>query len=461
MAKRKLKNDSGLLVHDIPCEERVLAQIMYNNSVLDEYREQLSPSCFYKPQHEEIFNAICSLHEQGKSADIITVFEELEKRGSEITQYEVTRISGESTFVDLPLYIARLEHLAISRKLWLIAKKLENVGTMVHYDLESIIEEARAALNEVYTYNNKQYVTLGESLGKLHSIINSNFANNGNTRGTLTGFHFLDEKGGLQPSDLIVIAGDTSQGKTAFANAIVVNALLNDKKVVFYSMEMAHIQISARMVAMQSGISSFKILNEKLSEEEVLKSDKAIGKLEQFNKSLFVNDKDSSSIDSIISFIRTMKRKHDIDGAVVDYLQILSVNSKAPTEEKNMADAARRLKNLAKELDIWIIAISQLSRGDSNNPEPNINRLRSSGQIAEAADMVMLVYRPEVYGKDFSFPKPFEKCDIKGKSMINLCKGRNTGTGKFICGFHAETTHFYQLDETEFEKKSEAIQMPW
>jgi replicative DNA helicase len=153
-----------------------------------------------------------------------------------------------------------------------------------------------------------------------------------------------------------------------------------------------------------------------------------------------------------------MKFKHNIDGAVVDYLQILSVNSRATSEEKHMADVARRLKNLAKELDIWIIALSQLNR-DNQDPVPTINRLRDSGQIAEAADVVMLVYRPEYYQKPF--PQPFAQYDTKGKAMIDVCKGRNIGVGKFLCGFHAETTHFYQLDEMELVKKSEENEMPW
>ena len=144
--------------------------------------------------------------------------------------------------------------------------------------------------------------------------------------------------------------------------------------------------------------------------------------------------------------IRTLKAKYDIDGVVVDYLQILNVNTKNSNKEQAMADAARRLKNIAKDLNIWVVALSQLNR-DSNKPQPNLNRLRDSGQIAESADIVMFVYRPEYYGK--SFPEPFESESTKGKAMIDVAKGRNIGTMRFLARFNAPLTLFEDIIEGE------------
>ena len=138
-----------------------------------------------------------------------------------------------------------------------------------------------------------------------------------------------------------------------------------------------------------------------------------------------------------------MKLKYDIAGAVVDYLQILSVNMKGSNTEQQMGEAARRLKNLAKELDIWIVALSQLNR-DNINPVPTLARLRASGQIAEAADVVMLIYRPELYGK--YYPDPFQNADTQGTAMIDIAKGRNIGLMKFLVRFDARTTHFMEMD---------------
>lgn len=140
-----------------------------------------------------------------------------------------------------------------------------------------------------------------------------------------------------------------------------------------------------------------------------------------------------------------MKLKYGITGAIVDYLQILTVNMKGSNKEQMMGEAARRLKNLAKELDIWIIALSQLNR-DSINPIPSLARLRDSGQIGEAADVVILIYRPELYGK--FYPEPFQNAETKGTAMIDIAKGRNIGLEKFIVQFSPKTTHFYEMDES-------------
>ena len=147
-----------------------------------------------------------------------------------------------------------------------------------------------------------------------------------------------------------------------------------------------------------------------------------------------------------------MKLKYGISGVVIDYLQILNVNMKGSTKEQQMADVARRLKNLAKELDVWIIALSQLNR-DSQNPQPSLNRLRDSGQIAEAADVVILIYRPEVYGKQY--PQPFRNAVTGGTAMLDVAKGRNIGLLKLICGFDMFTTHFYEFDKVPMQREGE------
>lgn len=189
---------------------------------------------------------------------------------------------------------------------------------------------------------------------------------------------------------------------------------------------------------MKSGISSSAILYGTLSDADLVRVERGIGELPLGG--VFFDDKSTNSLDNIIASIRVMSIRHGIRGAVVDYLQILSVNMKGESnKELLMAEAARRLKNLAKELGIWVIALSQLNR-DINNPVPSIDRLRSSGQIAEAADMVMLVYRPEVYGRHY--PPPFELKFTHNTAMIDLCKARNLGIGKFLCTFVPEITLF-------------------
>ena len=209
-------------------------------------------------------------------------------------------------------------------------------------------------------------------------------------------------------------------------------------------MEMKKEQLAARLLSMNSGVPSNQILYSKLDVNYIEQIDKGVAKIDKLP--IYFDDSSTSNIDKIIASIRSMKAKYDISGAVVDYLQILNVNTKSSNKEQAMGDVARRLKNLAKELDIWVIALSQLNR-DSQNPVPNLNRLRDSGQIGEAADIVMFVYRPEVYGK--FYPEPFANVSTKGTAMIDVAKGRNIGLLKFICEFDSKTTHFRELRDIE------------
>lgn len=245
----------------------------------------------------------------------------------------------------------------------------------------------------------------------------------------------------LQKSDLIIIAGETSQGKTSLAVSMMRNAALSGAKIAMYSMEMKKEQIAARILSMESGIPANQIMYSRLTESQVQAVDRGVGNIT--GTGIYFDDRSTSNIDTIISSIRYMKLKFDIDGAVVDYLQILNVNMKGANKEQQMGDVARRLKNLAKELDIWIIALSQLNR-DTMNPVPTLSRLRDSGQIAEASDVVILIYRPEVMKK--SYPNDFSNVSTQGTAMIDIAKGRNIGLLRFICGFNAATTRFYNID---------------
>lgn len=161
---------------------------------------------------------------------------------------------------------------------------------------------------------------------------------------------------------------------------------------------------------------------------------------------LFFDEKSTSSLDSIVMSIRMMKSRNDIKGAVVDYMQLIQKMPGMSTEQAT-ARCARDLKNLAKELDIWIIAISQLSR-DRSNPLPSMSRLRDSGQIEEAADNIYLIYRAR--DNKQTYPEPFTGYPTDGTAMVIIGKGRNTGTGEFLCGFKGENTLFYPL--TEYDK---------
>lgn len=440
-----MKTKIETIVWDEECEKVVLGTIIGQAGVLDEVRELMDVDCFYKQLHRDIWEAIVSVSDKGDSPNIISVSAELRSKGSGITPLELIEATKGFATDSLSQYVLHLVDLSTRRKLWMIGQRLVKAGVSEAESLDELRVHAKDEIENLFAVQDKNIFTLDDVFVDLYDLIGKNQGGVGLT-GTPTGFHKLDERGGLQGGNLVIVAGETSMGKTSFAMAVVTNALSHGAKIAFYSMEMTSVELSARMVAMRSGISANEILySSTLTNEQLSCIDRAMGSLSHSN--LYFDDRSTSNIDTIISSIRGMKIKHDIVGAVVDYLQILNVNMKNTNKEQAMGDVARRLKNLAKELNIWIIALSQLNR-DSQNPEPNLNRLRDSGQIAEASDIVMFVYRPEYYHRKFS--EPFENADVKGKALINVAKGRNIGTTKFLCKFDKSTTLFTDLKESDY-----------
>lgn len=428
-------------LRDEDSEKIVLGTIITERNALEEVRELLSKDSFYNPFHLQIYEAILQVASSGSRPDVVAVKNKLIANGVKFDLVEYMRIASNCTF-DLYQYAARLHDLAIRRKFWDIGQYLVSNS---YSEAEDILDVSNSVSNELaslFKSSSTTISTINDGLESVYGMINDNLLGNRPLTGIPTGFEKIDSKsGGLQKSDLIIIAGETSQGKTSFAVSIMRNAASLGAKIAMYSMEMKKEQITARILSMESGVPANQIMYSRLTDSQIQAIDVGVGKMS--GKGIYFDDRSTSNIDTIISSIRYMKLKFGIDGAIIDYLQILNVNMKGANKEQQMGDVARRLKNLAKELDIWIIALSQLNR-DTMNPVPTLGRLRDSGQIAEAADVVILIYRPEVNNK--SYPNDFSNVDTKGTAMIDIAKGRNIGLLRFICGFNAATTCFYNLD---------------
>ncbi|MCI1648795.1 MAG: replicative DNA helicase [Bacteroides sp.] len=427
-------------IHDVEAEKIVLGTLLTERNALSQVREILSPKCFYNKFHEEVYCAICAVAERGDRPDIISVQAELKKMGVTFQPFELVSIAANGTF-DLYQHACRINELEKRRRFVEIGQKLISQGSTEVEDIEDILSSTTDSLSGVLGDISTHVKTANDYLSDVYQQVNANL-NGTNIPGTPTGFSVIDDKGGFQPTNLIICAAESSQGKTSFANAITLAAAKAGASIAFYSMEMTGKQLMTRFAAMESNIPAGRLFNEQLTTEELHSFDIAVGALSGLG--IYFDDRSTSNIDSIIASIRSLKIKHNIQGAIIDYLQILTVNKKAESVEESLAEATRRLKNLAKELDIWILALSQLSR-DAQNPVPTVNRLRGSGQMNEAADLTLLLYRPEVYGK--RYPTPFENTDPQGTALIDVAKGRNTGPYKFIAGFNASTTKFFELNE--------------
>lgn len=451
------------LVNDPKAEQYVIGSLLVDPTAYTLVSQYLDEDCFYDPMCRDIWKAVDNMGKQGMQIDVISVSAELSKQKSNVTALDLMNISAQiASSAHVEYHAIRLQDLGRRRKLWVVGQQLSKVGLSEEILTADAHQEAIESIGGVFEKADGVF-TLDDAMNSLNEIMVKNATVGGVTTGTKTGMERFDEKGGLQKSDLIIVAGETSQGKTSLALCMTRHAIENGAKVAFYSMEMTKEQLTARLLSAKTNIPANNILySGSLAPSEIRMIDDARGKLPGEN--LFFDDKSTSNIDSILLSIRMLKMQKDIDGAVVDYLQILNVNSRSTSfsREQAMGDAARRFKNLAKELNIWIIALSQLSR-DSNCPEPNLNRLRDSGQIGEAADVVILVYRAEYYNR--AYPAPFDNKDdypTDGTAMIDVAKGRNIGTFKFFMGFNKNTTNFFKTNlinedvQVPFEKPEEA-----
>jgi replicative DNA helicase len=449
-------------VNDPKAEQYVIGSLLVDPTAYTLVSQYLDEDCFYEPMCRDIWKAVDNMGKQGMPIDVISVSAELSKQKSNVTALDLMNISAQiASSAHVEYHAIRLQDLGRRRKLWVVGQQLSKVGLSEEILTADAHQEAIESIGGVFEKADGVF-TLNDAMNSLNEIMVKNATVGGVTTGTKTGMERFDDKGGLQKSDLIIVAGETSQGKTSLALCMTRHAIENGAKVAFYSMEMTKEQLTARLLSAKTNIPANNILySGSLAPSEIRMIDDARGKLPGEN--LFFDDKSTSNIDSILLSIRMLKMQKDIDGAVVDYLQILNVNSRSTSfsREQAMGDAARRFKNLAKELNIWIIALSQLSR-DSNCPEPNLNRLRDSGQIGEAADVVILVYRAEYYNR--AYPAPFDNKDdypTDGTAMIDVAKGRNIGTFKFFMGFNKNTTNFFKTNlineevQVPFEKPEE------
>ncbi len=437
-----MSEQQQLLLRDIDCERYVLAAFMDRWRDLLAERLLITEDCFYDDFHRAVYRAILALDAECKNPDILQVRAKMKSMGVVFEEYQLADIGAATVYESLGNYVGHLFELAVRRgAIREVGDRLTRNAYQEADDIDDLVEWAIDRLSGIYKQGDGEVATLCKGIEQVYDQINRNLQEEHGLTGTPTGFPGFDDKsGGLQKSDLIIIAGETSNGKTSLAVSMMRSAALSGAKVAMYSMEMKKEQIAARMMAMESGVPANEILYSRLDEGKLQILEEGVNKIAGLP--IYFDDNSTSNIDTILASIRFLKMRYDIDGAVVDYLQILNVNMRGANKEQQMGDVSRRLKNLAKDLDIWIIALSQLNR-DSQNPVPTLARLRDSGQIAEAADTVILLYRPEIKG--VGYKEPFVNVSTLGTALFDVAKGRNIGLTKFIVGFNAPTTKFYHL----------------
>ena len=442
--------EAKVLLHDEQCEQQVLGVLLTYRDCYDQFQDYCTEEVFSNPINRYFFQCIGGVISEGKTPDLVSVFEYTQKHPKPGSSEEENSLlagaiaelaSSVVSSVTFEQNCIRLADLSRRRKMYVIGCQLIAAGTSEMGDTDEIKAKTLEELQALDDRPQTSVRSVKDALVSLNKIVSDNISGT-RTIGYPTGFNFLDEKGGMQPTDLWIIAAEFSQGKTSLALDFCLSAASAGYGAAFYSTEMMSTQLAARMVAGKSGVSSRVIMQQPLEGETLSKYDKAIGKLEGLP--IYFDDSSTLSVDRIISSLRSMVRNRGVKVAFVDYLQTLQTNERnmRMTEEQFFGLTARKFKNLAKELQICIVLISQIARS-KDTTEPTLSRIRGSGQISEAADVVLLIYRPEFYNKSYSGIRC--KVSTKDTAQIKLAKGRNIGTGDFICGYNAPVTHFYDL----------------
>ena len=429
--------------YSLEAERALIGGIFFDVNSLDEIKYIIKSDDFYKKEHAEIYRAIENLFSESRGVDPILVVEEIKKSNlkneEEILQVLTEIIDENTSSYNLLEYAELIKEKAMLRRLGQVGMEITKIAHTDVRTAEEIMDEAEGkVLNLSKNILKNSIIDMKTaSLDEMRRIDNVT-ANRGKTLGIPTGFVDLDRMtSGLNNSDLIILAARPAMGKTAFALNLALNAAKEKKNVLIFSLEMPVQQLYQRLLAMESGISQNKLRNVYLEEDEWNKLTLATTSLS--NLGIYVADLPYTNVLEIRSYARNMKTQGLLDLIVIDYLQLINGTGKGrgseASRQQEISDISRALKGLARELDVPVIALSQLSRAVESRVDrrPMLSDLRESGAIEQDADIVAFLYREEYYIPD---------TENKGITELIIGKHRNGATGTVKLNFLSEFTKF-------------------
>lgn len=430
--------------YSLEAEQSVLGAMIVDKDAINVAIEQLSPLDFYREANKEIYEAILDLFNKSEPVDIITLSEELRKRGSLEalggTTY-LAQLSGSiDTTYNIKYYCDIVEEKSVLRRLIKVCDELMARSYEDSEEVAVIVEDAEKKIFEISQDRIRDgFSPLKEVLLSSFAKIEEMAANKGELTGLTTGFIDIDRKlSGMQKSDLILLAARPSMGKTALGINIATNsAIMADASVGIFSLEMSKEQLVQRMISATSLVDLQKIISGRLNEDEWLKIIEAMAPLSQANIS--IDDTAGISIMEMRAKCRRLKMEKGLDLIVIDYLQLMQGERRSENRQQEISEISRGLKALAKEMNCPVVALSQLSRAPElrSDHRPILSDLRESGAIEQDADIVFLLYRDDYYHEDS------EKQNI---GEIIVAKHRNGPTGTVELAWKQEFTKFLNME---------------
>jgi len=436
--------DDRLPPQDLHAEQSVLGGMLLSKDAIADCVEVLKGGDFYRPAHEAIYDAVLDLYGRGEPADAITVADELTKRG------DLTRIGGQAflhgliaqvpTAANAGYYAQIVAERAVLRRLVEAGTRIVQLGyAQGGGDVEDIVNAAQA---EVYAVADKRggedYVKLGDVLEPTVDEIEVASGKSGEMTGVPTGFTDLDAlTNGLHPGQMIVIAARPAMGKSTIGLDIVRSAAIkHGQAAVVFSLEMSKTEITMRLLSAEASIQLQHMRKGTMREEDWGRLASTMGRVS--DAPLFIDDSPNMSLMEIRAKCRRLKQRHDLKLVVIDYLQLMSSGKRVESRQQEVSEFSRALKLLAKELEVPVIAISQLNRGPEQRTDkrPAMSDLRESGSIEQDADMVILLHREDAYEKE---------SQRAGEADLIVAKHRNGPTDTIVVSFQGHYSRFKDM----------------
>lgn len=439
---------------NLEAEQAVLGGVLIDNSVLPQVVEILQPQDFYRAGHRRIFEAMVALFERDDTIDLITVREILEQKNhledAGGTAYLASLVDMVPTAANVSFHSRIIREKALLRGLISTATEIASQSYEGSQDVEILLDEAERRIFDISERRTRAgFVGIRSILKDSFKVIEKLYDKKEMITGVATGIIELDKlTSGFQPSDLIVIAGRPSMGKTALVlNIAEFIGVKSRLPVAVFSLEMSKEQLVMRMLSSRSKVDSNRLRNGFLTPQDWPRLSVAAGELSE--ALIFIDDSPSISVLEIRAKARRLKAEHNVGIIIIDYLQLIRGRDRVESRQQEISEISRSLKALAKELKVPVVALSQLSRAvetRGGDRRPLLSDLRESGAIEQDADVVAFIYREEVYKKD---DEDAAMSDIAGKAEILVRKQRNGPTGTVHLTFLKEYTRF-ENQETRY-----------
>ena len=431
--------------HSIEAEQSVLGSLMLDNESWEKTADLLVEHDFYRRDHQLIFRAIADLFEQSQPVDVITLAEYHDKRGELDKVGELAYLGmlarNTPSSANIIAYASIVRERSILRQLIAVGTAISNVAFNPEgKSSEEMLDLAEGQVFEIAEKGAKRsggFIQVKEVLSRVVDRIDTLFEQDSPITGLSTGFNDFDEQtSGMQPADLVIVAGRPSMGKTTFAMNLAEHAAIKSKvPVAVFSMEMPADALAMRMLSSLGQIDQHRLRTGRLNDDDWPRLTSAIALLNE--APLFIDDTPALTVTELRARARRLKREHGLSMIVIDYIQLIQGSSRSSNENRatEISEISRSLKALAKELEVPVVALSQLNRSLEQRPNkrPIMSDLRESGAIEQDADLIVFIYRDEVYNEDSA---------EKGKAEIIISKQRNGPIGTVALTFQGKYTRF-------------------